>query len=287
VLRRVGRTGEAIREFENARDLAVADERNGGVPREYDWHYAHNLGLLGASYQYVGQLRKAEPLLRDAFELPAASRVAAVNKRAWPAFLLAYRSPAEARAAAATLAGHEWPIARAVGQMGIAQARLAAGEMREAATAIDAALVALREGTPETANLAPDFRLLQGEFFLKSGDRVRGAGMIREAAVQLEAGTNPDAWTEALFVIEAAAAFARGAGDLGLAADLAETLRRHDPAYPGTHYALGVTAEQRGDVLTAQREYQAAIAGWRDADLDLGPLQAARARAAALSSAPR
>jgi tetratricopeptide (TPR) repeat protein len=287
VLRRVGRIGEAIREFEKARELAVAHERSGGVPHEYDWHYAHNLDLLGMSYQYAGQLRKAEPLLRAAFELPAASRVAAVNKRAWPAFLLAHRSPAAARAAAEAHAGHEWPIARAAGQMAVAQARLAAGEMREAATAIDAALGALREGAPETATLAPDFRLLQGEFFLKSGDRARGAGMIREAVVQLEAGTNPDAWTETLFAIEAAAAVARGVGDLGLASDLAATLQRRDPAYPGTHYALGLTAEQRGDVPTARREYQAAIAGWRDADTDLGPLRDARARLAALTSAPR
>ncbi|HEY7169561.1 MAG TPA: hypothetical protein VH417_01870 [Vicinamibacterales bacterium] len=286
VLRRVGRIGEAIREFQTSHDLSLAQERSGGVPRELDWHYAHNLDLLGVSYQYVGQLRKAEPLLREAFELPAASRVAAVSKRAWPAFLLAHRSAAEARTAAEALAGHEWPIARAAGRMGVAQAWLAAGEMREAAAAIDAALGALREGTPETANLAPDFRLLQGEFFLKSGDRARGAGMIREAVVQLEAGTNPDAWTQTLFAIEAAAAFARGAADWGLASDLAETLRRHDPAYPGTHYALGLTAEQRGDAPTAQREYQAAIAGWRDADTDLRPLQDARARLAALS-APR
>src|SRR5262249_49978569 len=74
VLRRVGRIDEAIREFQRANDLTLAHERSGGVPRGYDWHYAHNLDLLGVSYEYVGQLRRAEPLLREGFELPAASQ---------------------------------------------------------------------------------------------------------------------------------------------------------------------------------------------------------------------
>jgi tetratricopeptide (TPR) repeat protein len=283
ILRRAGRVAEAIREFQEAHDLTVAHERAGSVPREYDWHYPHNLDLLGVSYQYVGQIRRAEPLLREAFELPAAAQVAAVNKRAWPAFLLAHRSPANARAAAEALAGHPWPTARAAGQMGVAQIQLAAGQMRDAAAAIDAALRALREAGPEAANLAPDFRLLQGEFFLKTGDRARGAAMIREAAGQLAAAPNPDAWTQTLFTIESAAAFARAAGEWTLASDLAEALRRHDPTYPGTHYALGLAAERRGETAAAQREYQAAIAGWRDADPDLRALQDARTRLAALT----
>jgi tetratricopeptide (TPR) repeat protein len=283
VLRRAGRIAEAIAEFQQAHDVALAHQRAGGVPREYDWHYAHNLDLLGMSYQYVGQIRRAAPLLREAFELPAASKPAAVNKRAWPAFLLAQRSPAEARAAAEVLAGHEWPIARAAGQMGVAQVQLAAGQLRGAAAAIDAALGALREAGPDAANLAPDFRLLQGEFFLKSGDRARGAGMIREAAGQLTASTNPDAWTQTLFAVESAAAFARAAGEWTLASDLADALRRHDPSYPGTHYALGLAAEQRGDTAGAAREYRAALDGWRDADADSRALQDVRTRLAALT----
>ena len=72
-------------------------------PPEFDWHHAHNLDLLAASYQYIGQMRKAEALLKQSFNLPTNLLVQVVNKREWPAFLLARNRPAEALAAAKML----------------------------------------------------------------------------------------------------------------------------------------------------------------------------------------
>ena len=37
------------------------------IAAELDWHHAHNLDLLAASYQYIGQMRKAEALLKQSF----------------------------------------------------------------------------------------------------------------------------------------------------------------------------------------------------------------------------
>ena len=34
---------------------------------EFDWHHQHNLDLLATSYQYLGQMRKAEALLKQSF----------------------------------------------------------------------------------------------------------------------------------------------------------------------------------------------------------------------------
>jgi hypothetical protein len=57
---------------------------------------------------------------------------------------------------------------------------------------------------------------------------------------------------------------------------------RHDSAYAGGHYALGLAAEQRGDLAVAKREYTAAVARWADADRDFRPVEDARARLAAI-----
>ncbi len=75
VLRRVGRMKEAIDEFRRADDLGSAYLTSEKIPAEYDWHYRHNLDLLGTSYQ-VPQARseRRRPYSRRAFDVPASSR---------------------------------------------------------------------------------------------------------------------------------------------------------------------------------------------------------------------
>src|SRR6187402_3494825 len=105
-LRRLGRISEAIARFEAADKLQRDYMAREKIAAELDWHHAHNLDLLAASYQYTGQMRKAEALLKQSFNIPTNLLVQAVNKREWPAFLLARNRPAEALAAAKTLLSH-------------------------------------------------------------------------------------------------------------------------------------------------------------------------------------
>ena len=88
-LRRAGRIDEAIAEFAAADALETAYFAAEKIPVEYDWHYQHNLDLLATSYQYVGQMRKAEELFRRSFAIPSSLLVQEFNKREWPVFLLA------------------------------------------------------------------------------------------------------------------------------------------------------------------------------------------------------
>ena len=88
-LRRAGRIHEAIAEFEAADRLHREYIKREQIPAEYDWHFEHNLGLLGTSLQYVGQMKRAEALLKAAFALPTGLLVQAFNKREWPMFLRA------------------------------------------------------------------------------------------------------------------------------------------------------------------------------------------------------
>jgi tetratricopeptide (TPR) repeat protein len=88
-LRRVGRIDEAIAEFAAADALEISYLKAEQIPVEYDWHYQHNLDLLGTSYQYAGQMRKTEALLRTSFAISSSSVEQELNKREWPMFLLA------------------------------------------------------------------------------------------------------------------------------------------------------------------------------------------------------
>ena len=87
------------------------------APTEYDWHYEHNLDVLGTSYQYTGRIARAEAMLKEAFALPTANLTQADNKRQWPAFLRARGRFDEALAAAGTLNGHPHPVVQAIGHI--------------------------------------------------------------------------------------------------------------------------------------------------------------------------
>jgi tetratricopeptide (TPR) repeat protein len=282
-LRRAGRTKEAIAEFRKAETLAAAHYKAEKIPAEYDWHHHHNSSLLAASYRYLGQMRAARELLQRAFASPAPLLTEEVGKREWPAFLLARGAVKDAVAAARQLVLHTSPLVRAAGHMAAAHALMAGSQMRPAAVDTDAALKELRSAGPEAGALAADLRLLQGEFFLRGAERVKGRAMIREAIAELRSQIGPDPWTQTLFVLEAAARAARESGDWALALELANEMRRHDAGYAGTHYALALATDGRGDRADAARLYGQAVQAWSEADPDLPELKHARSRLTVLN----
>ena len=109
-----------------------------------DWHYQHNLDLLATSYQYVGQMKKAEELFTRSFAIASSLLVQEFNKREWPEFLLARGRAQEALAAAATMAAHRSPVVSAAGHVEAGRARLALGQFKEAADEGNAALRLMR-----------------------------------------------------------------------------------------------------------------------------------------------
>ena len=141
-LRRAGRVTEAIAEFRAADALETDYLKVEKIPVEYDWHYQHNLDLLATSYQYIGQMRQAETLMRTSFAIPSSLVVQEFNKREWPMFLLGRGRATEALAAANVMAGHRSPIVSAAGHVEAGRAQLALGQFKEAADEGNAALQA-------------------------------------------------------------------------------------------------------------------------------------------------
>lgn len=275
-LRRLGRIAEAIARFETADKLQrdyIAREK---IPAEYDWHHAHNLDLLAASYQYVGQMKKAEALLRQAFNLQTNLLVQAVNKREWPAFLLARNRPGDALKAAQSLLSHPSLIVQATGHIESGFAQLASNRPADGAAASNAALKSLRSAQGGQGLVTIELEALQGEFLLRTGQREKGRQVMERAAQKWRSLPGPDAWTQSLFRLEAQARAARAVGDWALAARMAQLMVEHDPNYAGTHYALALVAQNSGDTTAARREFDLAVKAWANADLDLPELLIAK-----------
>jgi tetratricopeptide (TPR) repeat protein len=279
VLRRVGRMSEAIDAFRKADDLGTAYLAGERIPAEYDWHYRHNLDLLGTAYQYVGQIRSAEAALKRSFELQATSRVNdELNRKEWPNFLLARGRAKEAQAAAATLSAHPLPLVRALGDIVASRALAALRRPQEAADAGNRALKQMRAAGTIGGVLVPDFQLAQGEHLLRSGQVEQARTMLRDAAAKLRAQSGPDAWVQALYALEAIARLAREQGDWALAAEMADEMRRHDAEYAGTWYAQSLVAEHLGKRDAARDGYREAVRRWQLSDADFPELADARRR---------
>ena len=278
VLRQLGRVDEAVAAFETAQRVQMAYLQAEKVAPEHDWHYEHNVDLLAASYRYLGRMADAEALLAKAFAVPSSLAVQMFNKRMWPELLIARGRTEQALTAAGVLASHPSPLISATGHVTAGRAYLAAGQFKQAANEANAALKSLRAASAGQAIVAPDLEVLQGEFFLRTGQAEKGRAMLDEIIRRLRESTGPDTWAQTLFTIEGIARAARQAGDWEFAAFAARQLAAQDARYAGAHYALGLVAEHNGDTRTAQTEFALAEKAWSKADPDLAELRDIRSR---------
>jgi len=277
-MRRAGRIDEAITEFETADRLESDYLESENLPAESDWQYQHNLDLLGLSYQYRGEMTKAERLLKRSFAISSSLVVQEFNKREWPAFLLSRGRAPEALDAAKVMITHVSPLIRATGHVYAGRALLALNQFAKAAGEANAALHELNSAGDGGALVAPDLKQLQGEFFVRTGERAKGHLMLDEVAEKASRATGPDEWSQTLFTLESIAKVFRDAGDWESAARTAKRMLEHDPSYGGTHYALGLLADHAGDLKSTKSEFTLAEKFWSKADPDLVELQQIRAR---------
>lgn len=281
ILLRLNRTQEAIAEFQKADELALAYFRTEHIAPEYDWQYHHNLDLLGVSYEYAGQMRQAEIVLRRSFELPSIEFSQELNESAWPMLLLLEGRNDQALAAAKALTGRGNPVVQALGHLMASRVAMRLGHLDEAVEEGDRALHLMRE-TPNGGVLLPELELVQGELLLRQGQSEKGRAMLRDGVSKLRADPAADRWTQNLLRIEAVGTLARGLGDWDLAGDVAKQMQQISPRYSGTHYALAKVAQHEANPQIARQEYQAAIGGWVAADRDFAVLTDARHQLAAL-----
>ena len=275
-LMRMGRTEEAIQEFQKTNELEENHYHTEKIPAQYDWHHAHNLQLMALNYELLGEMSKAEQLLRQAFALPASTEFLAYNRRAWPEFLIGRGRYEEALAACRELAQSKWPMARLA-------AHSLAGEVELAMKRLDQAQQELSLAEQETqhlpANVAavlPYPNALRAGILLRQGQTQQGESIYVKVAGSAVAMPGPDGWIAAIFVLESIARDARQAGDWELAQYAAEQMISHDPYYAGGHFAIGLVAQHAGETDGAREMFTEAERLWSHADPTLNELKVAR-----------
>ena len=254
-LRRAGRIDEAIAEFAPPTRCETAYFAAETMPVEYDWHYQHNLDLLATSYQYVGQMAKAEALFKAAFAIPSSLVVQEFNKREWPVFLLARgRAEGGARRGAACSPAHRSPVVSAIGHVEAGRAQLALGAVQggrrrgERGAAADARRARGRGPGGDAAEGAaggvlPAHRA-EGRRGGRCSKRWRARSARRPGPTRGRRRSSRSRRSRAR-----RARSATGTSPPGPRRQMLE----HDPNYAGSHYALALVAEHNGDAQTAAR----------------------------------
>ncbi len=271
ILRRIGRSDEAIQQFLEADRLENAAIAAEHIPPGLDWHYAHNLSLLGLAYQYEGQMKLAEVRLKKAFPLPAYVDLGEFNRKDWPEFLLSQRRLPEALAAAKEVSNSRWAMGRAAGHSLTGRIQLAMGNVSQAQAELAAAEQAL-QAMNNPAPFVSYVESLRGEVLLKQGQVSDATSLLEQIEPAMRRLSGPDEWTGTLFSLEGIFQLAHTAGAWDLAEFTAKQMADHDQYYGGTHYALGLVAEHRGDATGARREFSEAERDWSHADADFPPL---------------
>jgi tetratricopeptide (TPR) repeat protein len=282
-LRRVGRIDEAIAAFNRTDELEKAYYAAERIPAQLDWHHVHNLDLLATSYEHKGQMRKAEALLREAAAIDPLNEYQSYNQKSLTVFLLGRQRWRDALKSADALTQAKGAATRTVGHAFAGHAHLALGDREAAKRDLAAAERELNTVPTLTAGiqvsrgaLQPYVDALRADTLLRAGKTEEGAALLKDVQAKLRALPGPDAWTQALFRLEAFARIARDVGDWPLAEHTARQMLEHDSAYAGGHFALALVAKQRGDQELVSRSADAASRYWRDADPDLRELRELR-----------
>lgn len=275
-LMRMGQTEEAIREFQRTNELEETYYRTEKIPAQFDWHHAHNLQLMALNYELLGQMSKAEQLLRQAFALPASTEFLAYNRRAWPEFLIGRGRYEEALEASRELASSPWPMARLAAHSLAGQAELGMNRLAEAQQELK---LAEQEGQRVPANVTaalPYPNALRAAILLRQGQTQEGEGIYVKVEASAVSMPGPDGWIAAIFVLESIARDARQAGDWELAQYTAEQMISHDPYYAGGHFAIALVAEHAGETGGAREMFTEAEKLWSHADSNLTELKLTR-----------
>jgi tetratricopeptide (TPR) repeat protein len=280
-LRIVGRNDEAIAQFRKADALELSYYESEKIPARYDWHRIHNLDLMAGSYEFKGQVKQAEELLREFFSLPANDGFFASYQGDWPRFLLSRSRYTEALAAAGQMTQGEFPLQRAMGHLFAGRALVAlnhADEAQQELAKAEKEIENVPESDPEPLMPQPR-RVLEGERNILRGEIALRKGNTTEANTQLNEVLNRFVSVKGsgdgviyLFTMLYIAQQARSADDWDLADASAKQMLVFDPSYAGGHYVAAVVAAHKGDSATAQKEFTAAERLWGQADPELSEI---------------
>jgi tetratricopeptide (TPR) repeat protein len=240
-LPRLGRWREARAWFERADRLHRERFETGALAPASDWHFGHNLRMLGVVLWRLGDEERAADRLREAFERDTIGGQAGADCAPWLELLLLRERYPEAATAARECIARPAPAARAVGWALHGEALLGLGREREAGGDLARAIELF---TPlwESADTPADhgrldavvrsMRALRGKLAVGSGDRAEGERWLLQFAEDGIAGHDLDHWASGLLRLHELEAYARRTDLPWLAAALSERIDALPPAEP-------------------------------------------------------
>src|SRR5712692_10519860 len=250
---------------------------------------------LSISHAFMGQMKDAEALWRDAFAAPATSGLWEAYQAKWPEFFLERGRPQEALLAAQELAAGRWPVGRTMGHILAGRAYVHLNQLDQTdaeLTAAEKEAVQIEEVNPEPLLPHPRtypvfaLKLLKTELALRRGQQEAEPAM-RDLLLKAKEGFRSADATGSLFLIQLAAEDCRNLKKWDLAQFAAEQMLGFDANYAGGHYEMGMVKLQTGQVDAAHTELGKAIELWKNADSDLDELRQAKQQLAALGVAQR
>ncbi|MGH9670024.1 MAG: hypothetical protein ACRD3A_07940, partial [Terriglobales bacterium] len=244
-LQKVNRNQEAVRQFQKAEAIEQAYYREEHIDVKYDWHHIHNLDLMSISHAYMGQMKQAEELWRQAFAVPPSASLWEAYQAKWPEFLLERGRAQEALEAAQKLAHGRWPLGRTMGHLLAGRAYLRMNQTEQAQAELAAAekeAATIEEVSPEPLLPHPrimpalQMNLLKAELALRAG-KPEGEAALKQLLDKAGEGFRQADATAALFLMQLVAEEARAMQKWDLAAHAADAMLKFDANYAGGHYA--------------------------------------------------
>jgi tetratricopeptide (TPR) repeat protein len=290
-LRIVGRIDESIAQFRKADALEKAYYQSEMIPARYDWHRIHNLDLMAESYEFKGQIKQAEDLLKEFFSLPANDGFWSSYQGDWPRFLLSHGRYQEAEAAAREMAQGKFPLQRAAGHLFTGRALVATNRTEQARQEMAAAEKELQnasESDPEPLMpqprklLSSQMAILQGEIALHDRKTTEANAQLGALLQRLMAAKGSGDGVGQLFTMLYLAQQARVCADWDLVESIGREMLLFDPEYAGGHLVTALVAERKGDSDLARREFTSAEKLWSQADPDFTELADVRSKLAKL-----
>jgi tetratricopeptide (TPR) repeat protein len=294
-LQKVNRNAEAVIQFQKAQQIEEAYYREERIDMKYDWHHIHNLDFMSISRVFMGQMKDAEALWREAFAAPPTSGLWEAYQAKWPEFLLERGRAQEALLAAQKLSAGRWSVGRTMGHILAGRAFVHLNHLDQADAELAAAekeAAQIEEVNPEPLlphpRIYPVFqlKLLKTELALRRGEQEAEPAM-RELLLKAKEGFRQADSTASLFLLQLVAEDSRNLKRWDLAQYAAEQMLGFDANYAGGHYEMGMVKVRTGQAGAARPELQRAIELWKNADSDLDELRQAKQQLAALGVAQR
>lgn len=271
-LMKTGNVDEAIAQMKLTDDIERNLYKTERYESMYDWHHIHNISLLALCYQYQGRIGEAEQLVKERYETerPINREQTFYNKIGYPALLINQNRDAEALPMVMKLITAKTPGERSIGHCLLGMMQLKNSQLALARQSLKVSLAELKEAKKGKNSqrlsswLEPHPKFLAALIALSDGndgppaDREKGLVDIRKFQLSAHKQFGPDPWAEALFQLETIAQVATQLNLTDFAEESTKLLAKHDPAYPGTHFALARLATQKGDAATTRREEELA-----------------------------